>query len=85
MSKTTPIDPKSVLRVYSGKPQRCMCGCAGKYSEPEESSRSVAIIVNKINRAVEEGAEVESGLDLSNERYVSVKTDTRLWVAWLTT
>jgi hypothetical protein len=26
------IDIEKVYAVYSGKPGRCMCGCAGKYS-----------------------------------------------------
>jgi hypothetical protein len=41
------IDVNTIKTVYSGKPG-CMCGCRGKYTKPEESTRSVKIIVGKL-------------------------------------
>lgn len=56
------------FKVYSGKANRCCCGCSGKWSVTKEASanhpystvsdRSVKLIVNKIfnsGRAVLEG------------------------------
>lgn len=30
------VDPSVVRRVYGGQAGRCMCGCAGKYTEPTD-------------------------------------------------
>ena len=54
---------QQIVKVYSGKANRCMCGCAGKYSytaygarehnpgyEPEVNERSVKVIAGKVLR-----------------------------------
>lgn len=66
--RTTPIDPKTITRVYSGKPG-CGCGCRGKYSD---TPRSVAAIVRAINKAIKAGEEV-----LDEHGCISYETDTR--------
>lgn len=37
----------NIERVYNGR-CGCMCGCNGKYTTPEESTRSVKIIARKV-------------------------------------
>ena len=75
-----------VYKVYSGKADKCMCGCAGKYSytaqgavdhnpgyEPNVSERSVKIILNKILKSA--NAQREDG-------YVFAEENNRILVAY---
>lgn len=32
MGKTVYINPATISCVYTGKPDKCMCGCSGKYA-----------------------------------------------------
>ena len=41
------VDINTIERVYSGR-CGCMCGCLGKYTTPQESTRSVKIIAGKV-------------------------------------
>lgn len=41
------INLENIDRVYSGK-RGCMCGCQGKYTTPQESTRSVKIMLKKV-------------------------------------
>ena len=81
---------KNVYKVYSGKSDRCMCGCAGKYSYTAQGAvehdpgydvtdivneRSVKIIANKVFR--NPNVKVEG-----NTAYV--EQDGRIMVAYFT-
>lgn len=72
------MELSSVYKVYSGKANRCMCGCAGKYSytakgavehspgyEPNVNERSVKIIAGKVLR--NSNKVVEDGLAFVEE------------------
>ena len=61
-----------VYKVYTGKANKCMCGCAGKYSytaegavkhnpgyDPLVNERSVKIIAGKLSRLPQEQLNVE--------------------------
>ena len=66
-----------VKSVYSGRPG-CCCGCRGKHIDVG-SKRSVARILANMERALEcPDAQLEV-----NSEYVSVETETRLYVAYL--
>ena len=72
------MELNGVYKVYSGKANRCMCGCAGKYSytaegavkhnpgyEPNVNERSVKIIAGKVLRS--SNKVVEDGLAFVEE------------------
>jgi hypothetical protein len=61
----------TIEKVYSGL-RGCMCGCKGKYTTPEESARSVKIIVGKLER--NPATRVEEGF---GEMIAYFDTDTR--------
>jgi hypothetical protein len=71
------IDVNTIKRVYTGKPG-CMCGCRGKYTKPDESMRSVKIIVGKL--ASNPNTHYD---DIAKCFYV--QTDTRMYAAYTTT
>lgn len=54
-----PIDPSTIVRVYSGKPG-CGCGCNGKYYE---DTRNIRRVVKKINERIGTGAGVNKDPD----------------------
>jgi hypothetical protein len=39
---------KTVIKTYSGKSGKCMCGCAGNYNYVDEKPRGAAIIAKKV-------------------------------------
>jgi hypothetical protein len=39
---------KTVIKTYSGKSGKCMCGCAGNYNYVAEKPRGAAIIAKKV-------------------------------------
>lgn len=79
------IDPRRVASVYSGKPNRCCCGCSGTYHYPERnrdqagpeckvSDRGVARLISTVEKLISEGGhrvQIWPG-------GVSVQTDSRL-------
>lgn len=75
-----------VYKVYSGKANKCMCGCAGKYSytvegavnhnpgyAPNVSERSVKIISKKVFNS--------PNVQFKND-YAFVEDQTRILVAY---
>jgi hypothetical protein len=67
------VDPKTVVRVYSGKARTCCCGCSGKYSEdPIQIARVLAIIEAN-------SAKVDSCFPV----YVAVEVGARQYIAYL--
>jgi hypothetical protein len=91
MTAATTVDLSKVRQVYSGKPNKCCCGCAGKHTYASAASdvaakrngivsdRSVKTIVNKINALLADGSAVETCV---REDFISVETETRLYVAY---
>lgn len=67
---TGPIDKSKVASVYSGR-HGCCCGCNGKHTYASAhaqagtvvSDRTVATIVNKLNRVIEAGNEAPEGAE----------------------
>lgn len=39
---------KPVIKTYSGKSGKCMCGCSGNYNYADEKPRGAAIITKKV-------------------------------------
>lgn len=76
----------NVQSVYSGKANRCCCGCSGKHTHvadvnrgypitaDEVNDRTVKIIFNKVMKA--------GAVKISDTCY-SVDTDTRTYVVYL--
>ena len=64
---TVPIDPATIVRVYSGKPG-CGCGCRGKYWT---DARNIKRIVGQMNAS--QGVMQTTGPD----PIYSVETETR--------
>jgi hypothetical protein len=86
--RITAIKPDSVHHVYSGRANRCCCGCSGThtyddqakgpgYTVPRTSHSSIARTVKKMNRMIAEGCEVEF-----LGTCITVETDTRIYVAY---
>ena len=63
----------NVKRVYNGKAKKCMCGCAGTYSEDPTTIRRT---VTKI---------VKAGIMDESSIYFMTQSDTRVNVAYLET
>jgi hypothetical protein len=59
-------------RVYSGKSNRCVCGCCGKYSDNDRAKKTV---LNKILNQV--------GIIDVSSNYIALDTDTRTYVVYL--
>lgn len=56
---TTPVDPDTIGRVYSGKPG-CGCGCRGNYYT---DTRNIRRVVNVINKRIGTGAGAQTDGD----------------------
>jgi hypothetical protein len=56
----------TIARVYTGKPDRCMCGCAGTYSEAPARKTTV---LKKVRQFAAEGGLVEN---LDNRIFTAV-------------
>lgn len=92
LATTTKIDAEKVISVYSGRPG-CACGCRGKHTYAtrvaEEMSKrrgypvntsdnTVYLIVGKMNALLAEGL----GRTDEDGHFVSVETETRLYIAY---
>lgn len=89
------IELDTISNTYSGARFKCCCGCSGKHTyakqhqawaskdrgyeviDDEVSDRGVKTIVNKMNKLIEEGYEAKL-----EETYISVDTDTRVYIAY---
>lgn len=78
---------QGVYKVYSGKSDKCTCGCAGKYSYTAEGAvkhnpgydvnvneRSVKIIMNKMLR---------NSNTIREDNMMFLDQDGRLMIAWM--
>lgn len=89
-AQTTQVALSNVTSVYSGKRNKCCCGCAGKhtwashatpnYENSAVSDRTVKLLVNKINAALVDGTAVATHIA---DDFISVETETRLYVAYM--
>jgi hypothetical protein len=59
-----------IKRVYSGRANRCCCGCSGKYFDDDASIRKY---LKKI---------VNLGISDASEVYLSAQTDSRWYIAY---
>ncbi len=59
-----------IKRVYSGKANRCCCGCVGKYFDDDASIRKY---LKKI---------LSIGITDQGEVYLAAQNDTRLYIAY---
>ena len=60
-----------IKRVYSGKANRCTCGCVGKYFDDDASIRKY---LKKL---------VTLGITDAGEVYLAAQNDSRLYVAYV--
>ena len=67
----------NVASVYSGKLNRCCCGCSGKHTDADENPCTVKMIFNKIMKAY-----YKDVTKISDTCY-SLETDTRLYVVYM--
>ena len=85
----TAVDISTITKVYSGKANRCMCGCAGKYSYTAKGAvednpgydvsdsvneRSVKIIAGRVLR--------NRNTDLSDAGYAVLEQNGRVSVVF---
>jgi len=65
-------------KVYIGKPNRCMCGCSGKYYDKSDDVK-VQLVINKLIRNVDKGIEVINdyiySLDIGKTQYTIYLTE----------
>lgn len=81
------VDLSKVLSVYSGINGKCCCGCAGKHTSSSLSKkprsdvndRTVKMIVNKINKLLENPIENEADYD---DTYIAAVKGNRLYIAY---
>lgn len=71
------IDVARIKQVYSGKANRCCCGCAGNYYEDERNKRRIAKLLQSNPATI-----LEDGI--GDEELFSVEVGNRLYIAYLT-
>jgi hypothetical protein len=72
------IDPSKVVKTYSGKANRCCCGCCGTYEYDARSPQSLRVIL-ALNHAL---ATDDPALDLDHGEYAAIEIGKRLYVAY---
>jgi hypothetical protein len=86
------IDIESVYKVYSGKPNRCMCGCAGKYSYASKfqayggEDRGYEVDDDEVNdrtvRMFVKKVSESDGVDVLNDSIYSVTIGNRFYAIY---
>ena len=69
------IDFSRAKSSYSGKANKCCCGCSGNHSE---SPLAIKRQINRIRKLAAEGVE----LDI-NESYIAAEKNDRLYIVYL--
>lgn len=89
----TPIDVTRVIDVYSGKIDRCCCGCAGKYSyhpdhtEAGSKERGYEVTqdevnLRQVNRVVNLLNRNAEKVEVINESIFSLEQGKRLYIVY---
>ena len=94
--KITKIDFDDILCVYSGKPNKCYCGCSGKYYysskhiEKAGQARGYKIAKNKIDDVMVEkiikiiNRGIEKGKEEVDTTYVAVEKGNKIYICYFT-
>ncbi len=71
------IKLEKVTHAYSGKPNKCCCGCSGKHHDSHIRPLAVQRIVRKIEKLIADGYQSES-----TATYICAETPTRMYIAY---
>lgn len=75
-------DPHLVEQVYSGKANRCCCGCSGKYTKGDKAVRSMVTRMNNRARMTRTYGNDCPSQWCVGDNHVAIETDTRVLIVY---